>query len=45
MPSEVRSVIERFEAVCEGCGLNTIVGWDGKKGLCDRCRFEEERNV
>lgn len=31
---------DRFEAVCEGCGLNTIVEWDGEEGLCDRCRTE-----
>jgi hypothetical protein len=32
------SEVEEFEAVCEGCGLNTIVIWDGEEGLCKKCR-------
>ena len=39
------SVIERFEAVCEGCGLNTIVGWDGEVGLCDLCRSKRSQGT
>lgn len=36
---------DRFEAVCDGCGLNTIVEWDGQRGLCDICRMRADRNV
>lgn len=32
---------ERFEAVCEGCGLTKIVEWDGEQGLCGSCRIEQ----
>jgi len=39
--SDTSEETERFEAVCEDCGLTKIVTWDGEKGICDGCRFKQ----
>lgn len=33
---------KRFVAACDGCGLVTIVTWDGERGFCDDCKLDDK---